>query len=141
MTTTTTTTVEIFAPASSVWAVLTNSDWWNQAPNGVVSLSGQIAENEQLQLVSELQPKRPFKLKVLETQPGSRMIWTGGLPLRLCTGNRVFEITDPADGRCRFTMYEDFTGPLSALIIRSLPDFQESFDTFARALKATSENP
>ena len=41
--------------------------------------------------------------------------------------------------RCSFTMAEDFTGPLAPLIIRSLPDFQGSFDQFAAALKTDSE--
>ena len=140
MTTTTTTTTEIAASASRVWEVLTDSVWWNQAPNGVVSLTGNIALGEKVKLVSELSPDRPFKLKVTEFEPESRMVWTGGAPLGLFTGNRFYEISETSDDQCRFTMYEDFSGPMSGMVIKKLPDFQESFDAFASALKASSQS-
>ena len=57
----------------------------------------------------------------------------------LCTGRRTFVIEPTDDRGCTFTMAEDFTGPLSPLIVRSLPDFQASFDQFAQALKSDSE--
>ncbi|WP_299445205.1 SRPBCC domain-containing protein [uncultured Phycicoccus sp.] len=139
MTTTTSTTISIGAPPERVWQLVTDPEWWNRAENGVVSVDGAIREGEKITLVSELQPKRGFSLTVAEMRPSERMTWTGGMPLGLCTGRRSFVLEPSGEQTCTFTMAEDFVGPLSPLIIRSLPDFQSSFDTFARALKADSE--
>lgn len=139
MTTTTSTTTQIEAPAERVWQLVTDLDWWNRADNGVISVVGDLEQGQKIKLVSELQPKRGFTLEVSEMQGPRRMTWSGGMPLGLCTGRRTFVI-DPTDAdRCSFTMAEDFTGPLSPLIVKSLPDFQASFDQFAQALKSDSE--
>lgn len=139
MTTTTSTTIRIEAPPARVWELLTDPAWWNRADNGVVRVDGRIKQGEKIELVSELQPKRGFKLNVAELAEPRRMAWTGGMPLGLCTGVRSFVIEPAGDSGCTFTMAEDFTGPLSPLVVRSLPDFQASFDGFAQALKADSE--
>ncbi len=139
MTTTTSTTTRIDAPADRAWGLVTDVGWWNRAENGVLRVEGDIRAGRTIELVSALQPKRGFELEVTEMQAPSRMTWTGGMPLGLCTGRRTFVIEPDGDGACTFTMAEDFTGPLSGLVIRSLPDFQASFDDFAHALKADSE--
>ena len=139
MTTTTSTTVQIDAPDDRVWQLLTDTAWWNRAENGVISVTGTIAQGKKIELLSEMQPKRGFTLSVAQMQAPSQMTWTGGMPLGLCTGRRRFNLDPAGDHGCRFTMAEDFTGPLSRLIIRSLPDFQSSFDQFAQALKHDSE--
>ena len=66
------------------------------------------------------------------------MLWTGELPLGLCTGRRTFQVEATGD-TCSFSMVEDVTGPLSRLVVRVLPDLQTSFDRFALALKTDSE--
>ncbi len=137
--TSTTTTIQIEAPAERVWQLLTDAGWWNRAKNGVVEVTGEIQQGKKIKLVSELQPKRGFSLKVTDMSAPQRMTWTGGMPLGLFTGRRTFSIDPAGDGSATFTMTEEFTGPLSSMIAKSLPDFQASFDEFARALKADSE--
>jgi hypothetical protein len=66
------------------------------------------------------------------------MAWTGGMPLGLMKGVRTFTLT-PADGATRFTMREEFSGPMLPLIWRSMPDMQPSFEKFAAGLKARAE--
>ncbi|GHJ60467.1 hypothetical protein NOK12_29850 [Nocardioides sp. OK12] len=138
MTTTTSTSTAIDAPPERVWRLLTDTDWWNRADNGVVDVTGAIAQGQKIKLVSELDPKRGFKLQVAEMDEPHHMVWTGGMPLGLCTGRRSFKL-EATNAGCTFSMAEDFTGPLSPLIVRALPDFQGSFDQFAAALKADSE--
>ncbi|MBM7510153.1 hypothetical protein JOE61_003967 [Nocardioides salarius] len=139
MTTTTSTSTAIDAPAGRVWRLLTDAAWWNRADNGVVDVAGTIREGQRVKLVSELNPERGFRLKVVDVDPPRSMTWSGGLPVGLFTGRRTFQVEPDGPERCTFTMAEDFTGPLAPLITRSLPDFQDSFDQFAAALKADGE--
>lgn len=137
--TSTSTTVRIDAPPERVWQLLTDRDWWNTADNGVVELTGTIAPGEKITVVSELQPKRGFALKVTEMQAPRQMLWTGGMPMGLFTGRRSYTINPTGEAACTFTMREDFSGLMAPLITSSLPDFQPNFDTFAAALKADAE--
>ncbi len=66
------------------------------------------------------------------------MTWAGGMPLGLFKGVRTFALT-PEDGTTRFTMREEYSGPMLPLIWRSMPDLQPSFDQFAAGLKARAE--
>jgi hypothetical protein len=67
------------------------------------------------------------------------MTWLGGMPLGLFKGVRTYRLSPAGEGATRFTMREEFTGPSVPLIWRRLPDFQPSFETFARGLKAQAE--
>jgi hypothetical protein len=60
------------------------------------------------------------------------------MPLGLFKGVRTYRVLPEGD-RTRFTMREEYTGPLLPLIWRSMPDLQPSFDKFARGLKARVE--
>ena len=73
MTTTTSTTVQIEAPAARVWQLVTDPQWWNRAENGVVEVTGHIEQGEKIRLVSELQPKRGFTLSVAEMEEPRRI--------------------------------------------------------------------
>jgi hypothetical protein len=66
------------------------------------------------------------------------MEWSGGMPLGLFKGVRTFTLS-AEDGGTRFTMREEYTGPLLPLIWRSMPDLGPSFEQFARGLKAKAE--
>jgi hypothetical protein len=68
------------------------------------------------------------------------MTWSGGMPLGLFKGVRTFSLTPDGDGT-RFTMREEYTGPLLGLIWRSMPDLGPSFEQFARGVKARAEQP
>jgi hypothetical protein len=70
--------------------------------------------------------------------PRRAMAWTGGIPLGLMKGVRTFSLT-PENGATRFTLREQFSGPMLPLIWRSMPDMQPSFDKFAAGLKARAE--
>jgi hypothetical protein len=72
---------------------------------------------------------------VIEMSGPHRMVWSDGMPLGLFRGVRTFEL-QPDGGGSEFTMSEVFSGPLSGLITKAIPDLTESFDQFADALKA-----
>ncbi|MGZ5353544.1 MAG: SRPBCC family protein [Actinomycetota bacterium] len=102
-------------------------------------LEGTIAQGEKITVVSAANPKRAFPVKVTTFDPPRSMTWTGGMPLGLFRGIRTFTLTPSGDGSTRFSMREEYSGPLAGLIGRSIPDLGPSFRTFASGLKARAE--
>jgi hypothetical protein len=131
-------TARIQAPPEAVWAILTDGPGYADWDSGVIRVEGAIAPQEKIKVLSEANPKRAFGVKVTEFAPGARMVWSGGMPLGLFKGVRTFTLT-PEGGATRFTMREEYTGPLLPVIWRSMPDLQPSFEQFASGLKARAE--
>ena len=101
-------------------------------------VEGRIAPGETIKVVSEANPGRTFPVKVTEFIPDRRMVWSGGMPLGLFKGVRTFTLSPQGD-TTRFTMREEYTGPMLGLIWRSMPDLGPSFEKFAAGLKAEAE--
>jgi hypothetical protein len=104
----------------------------------VVRVEGRIAPQEKIKVISEANPKRAFPVTVTEFSPAERMTWSGGMPLGLFKGVRTFALR-PENGATRFTMREEYTGPMLPVIWRSMPDLGPSFEQFASGLKARAE--
>ena len=128
----------INASPDVIWAILTDAPGYAAWDSGVVGVEGTIAPGEKIEVTSEANPKRAFAVKVIEFEPGQSMTWSGGMPLGLFTGVRRFTLTPDGDAT-RFTMREEYTGPMLPLIWRSMPDLQPSCDKLARGLKAKAE--
>jgi hypothetical protein len=131
-------TSTIEAAPATIWAILTDAPAYGQWDSGVIRVDGRIAPGERLKLVSEANPKRTFSLKVTDFRPGERMTWEGGTPLGLFRGVRTFTLS-PQGGATRFTVREQYTGPLLPMIWRSMPDLGPSFQKFATGLKRRAE--
>ncbi|MDJ0791991.1 MAG: SRPBCC domain-containing protein [Acidimicrobiia bacterium] len=131
----------IGAPAERVWSILTDASRYTDWNPTIVSLDGTIAEGETIALVSTVNPKRTFKLKVSDVTAPTSMVWSDGMPLGLFTGARTFTVTPREDGGSEFTMEEVYTGALAGLITRSIPDMTDSFEEFATGLKQEAESP
>jgi hypothetical protein len=133
----------IQAPASRVWAVLTNAAAWSSWNTTVDRVDGEIALGNKLTVHARLgegeSGGRAFPVRVAELVPPRRMVWVGGLPLGLFRGERRFTIEDRGEGRVEFAMHEIFSGLLAGMITRSMPDLQPSFDEFCQALKRRVE--
>ena len=98
-----------------------------------------MSRNGRIKLWSEVDPKRAFALKVRTFDAPKKMVWQGGMPFGLFTGTRTFELLDNG-GSTTFEMQEVFSGALSGLIVKSIPDLAPSFEKFAQALKEKAEN-
>lgn len=107
--------------------------------SGVERVEGEIAPGKRIKVYSEVNPGRAFPVTVAELEPGRRMTWRGGMPLGLFRGVRTFTLTPEGEGRTRFEMREEFSGPLLPLIWRSMPDLGPSFRQFASGLKQRAE--
>ena len=129
---------DIDAPPGAVWRVLTSRPHLAAGDFGITSLVGPsdtIAAGQSLRLTTAATGSRVFRLKVVSCTAESQMVWRGGMPFGLFVGTRTFQLSATATGT-RFEMTEAFTGPLSGLIVRSIPDLTPGFETFAAALAA-----
>ncbi len=128
----------IQASPEAVWAVLTDAATWTQWNPTVDSIEGTIAPGAKVTVYAKLSPGRAFPVKVSGFEPPHRMVWTGGMPLGLFKGERIYTLQSKAGG-VAFTMREAFSGLMAPLITRSIPDLQPAFDAFAAALKRRCE--
>jgi hypothetical protein len=129
----------IQAKPERVWELLTDGPGYPSWNTTVDRLEGRIAPGEKITVHAKISPGRAFPVKVQELSPPQRMVWAGGMPLGLFKGVRTFTLTPQGDA-LRFEMREVFSGLLSPLIERSLPDLQPAFDEFAQALKRKAES-
>jgi uncharacterized protein YndB with AHSA1/START domain len=130
----------ISATPEQVWPVLTDTDAWPDWDSGVIKIDGRLALGQKLSITVSVNPGRAFPVKVERLTEPEQVVFAGGMPLGLFTGRRTYTLTPEANGT-RFTMREEYTGPLAGLIFRSIPDLGPSFRQFADGLKQRSEKP
>ena len=118
----------IDASPEAIWAILIDGASYAEWDSGVISVEGAIAAGERIKLTSEVNPKRAFALTISEFTPNERMVWTGGMPLGMFKGVRTYELSSAGEGKTRFSMREELSGPLLPLMSRMMPDMQPSFD-------------
>jgi hypothetical protein len=128
----------IEAAPEKIWSILTDAPAYSDWDSGVERVEGRIAPGEKIKVVSEANPGRAFPVKVTAFEPARAMTWSGGMPLGLFKGVRTFALTPDGTGT-RFTMREEYSGPMLGLIWRSMPDLGPSFEQFARGLKQRAE--
>lgn len=133
-------TTNIRASADTIWRILTDAASYPTWDPGTIRIEGTIARGQKVVAYNKLNPNRGFSAKVTRFEPGRAMTWSGGMPFGLFTGVRTFTLDPQPDGTVNFTLREEFTGPMLALIGRSLPDMTDSFKNFAAGLKARAEN-
>ena len=132
-------TTTIHAKAETIWAILTDAAAYPQFDPSCERVEGRIAVGEKIKVFSKLRPGQAFPVKVAEIVPGTRMTWVGGMPLGLFKGERTFTTTPGKDGAVEITLREVFSGPMLALIGKSLPDLNDAFRGFVNGLKARAE--
>ena len=133
------TSIEIAASPATVWAVLVDTARWPQWDPFTEKIEGTPALGAKMKAFSKLSPGRGFGAKVTTFVPNETMVWSGGMPLGLFKGERTYTLAAGQGGTTTFTMREAFSGPMLALIGKSIPDMTEAFESFARGLKAQAE--
>jgi hypothetical protein len=136
-----TTTTNIRATPEAVWAILTDAPGYTHWNPEITRIDGRIALGEKIRAHVNLGGGviRPVTVRVTALEPTRRMVWTGGLPLRLFTGRRTFSLAAREGGMVEFTMHLQFSGPLAPLIAKSLGDRQPDIDALAAGLKKCAE--
>lgn len=133
------TTTTIQAAPEKIWALLTDAPGFPRWNPTVERIDGRIALGEKITVHTTFSKGRAFPVKVAEFEPGQRMVWSGGMPLGLFKGVRTYMLTPRPGGAVEFSMEEVFSGLLSPLIERSIPDMQPYFEQFAAGLKQAAE--
>jgi uncharacterized protein YndB with AHSA1/START domain len=131
--------ITINATPEKIWALLTNAKQFPSWNSTVVSIDGDIALGQQIQVKVPIAPKRVFKLRVSEFEPNRRMVWHDG-SAPMFQGVRTYTLTPQADGSTHFNMSEVFSGLMLPMIAGSLPDFGPSFERYAADLKRAAES-
>jgi len=126
--------ISINAAPERIWKLLTDAPGYTRWNTTVENIEGKIALGEKVTVHAKINPGRAFPVKVTALDAPRRMVWTGGMPLGLFKGERVFTL----DGG-EFSMREEYTGLMAPLIGKSIPDLQPAFDDFARDLKRAAE--
>ena len=132
-------TATIAADPDTIWRILTDGSRYTTWDSGVDRLDGVIEPGGKVKVTSSASPGRAFPVKVTEFTPPRSMTWSGGMPLGMFRGVRTFSLVPDGDGHTRFTVREEYTGPLLPLIWRSMPDLAPSFEQFANGLKQQAE--
>jgi hypothetical protein len=133
-------TALIEASPAAIWEILTDAHGYPTWNPSVDRVEGTIAPGETIKVLVKVNPGRAFPVKVTEFTPAEKMVWSGGMPLGLFKGVRTYTLTPEGNGATRFTMREEYTGPLLPMIWRSIPDLGPSFEQFATGLKQRAEN-
>lgn len=132
-------TIRIARSPEVIWEVLTNATSYSDWATGVHRLEGQIENGAVLELFTVSKPERPMKLKVSHLESPRTFTLSGGLPLNLFRGDRTITLTPQPDGMTEFKMGEVFSGFLSPIMERMIPDLTDSFKAYAEALKQKCE--
>jgi uncharacterized protein YndB with AHSA1/START domain len=128
----------IDASPERVWQVLSDIAAWPDWSSGVSKVEGTLALGEKLSISVEANPGRVFPVEVVTLSEPQRMVLRGGMPLGLFTGLRTYTL-DASGAETRFTMREEYSGPLAGVIFRSIPDLGPSFRQFAEGLRRETE--
>ena len=128
----------IQAPAETIWRILTDAPNYPKWNTTVTKVEGRIAPGEKVTVHVKINPGRAFPVKVSEFITNQKMVWEGGMPLVLFMGARSYTLTLPSVG-VEFSMQEVYSGLMSPLIEKSIPDMQPAFEEFAACLKKAAE--
>ena len=132
-------TITIDAPLEKIWSILINVSAWPKWDPNCDKVEGTVALGHKLKVFTKLSPGRAFPVKVARLEPSRLMVWTGGMPFGLFKGERTYALAPKNGSGVVFTMHEIFSGPMLALIGKSIPDMTKAFQQFALGLKACSE--
>ena len=135
-----TATATINASPETVWKVITDASAYTTFDPGVARFEGTIAPGNKLTVYTKRDPNRAFPSTVTEFIPNQKMTWTGGMPLGLFKGVRTFTLTPKGDNQTELTIREDYSGLLSGMITRSIPDLSGDFQNTVQGVKKHAEN-
>ena len=134
-------TVDIQAPAATVWQILTDIDQYAEWNPFMTRLSGRLALGERLTLsVRPGTRTMTFRPTVLGFEDGALIRWRGRLGMPgLFDGEHELRLEPSPDGGTRFVQRESFTGLLVPMMPRVLAETATGFAAMNVALRDRAE--
>ncbi|MEJ7647630.1 MAG: SRPBCC domain-containing protein [Nakamurella sp.] len=132
--------IEIDAPASQVWDVLTDTAAYPEWNPFLISSTGEIRAGATLRnTLRNHGSEMTFTPEVLTVDPERELRWIGrfGMP-GVVDGEHYFRIEQTGPHRVRFTQGEEFSG-LLVPVAGSALDVGDAFDAMNQALKRRVE--
>ena len=105
----------------------------------MTQVEGRIPAVEKITIHAKIGPDRPFPVTVTSFEPASKMVWSNALPLGLFKGVRTSTLTPKGDGVTELTIREVFSGPLTPIFARMIPELAPDLETIGVCLKKTAE--
>jgi len=133
----------IRAAPEAVWEILTSAPGYAEWNPEIVAVEGRMALGERIRARVNVGSGaiRTVPLRVTAFEAPARMEWTGGLPLGLFTGRRVFTVTPGQGAAVEFRMLVQMSGLLAPLMVKAVGNRQVEIDGFSSALKERAERP
>jgi hypothetical protein len=134
-------TVDIQAPAATIWQILTDTDHYDAWNPFIPRLSGRLAVGERLTLTVRPGTRRmTFRPTVLAVEEGTLIRWRGRLGMPgVFDGEHELRLQPSPDGGTRFVQRESFTGLLVPMMPRVLDDTATGFAAMNLALRDRAE--
>jgi hypothetical protein len=133
-------TIQIDAPPSAVWTVLTDLDRYPEWNPLFRQASGQVSAGRRITLRS-VHPANgrlmTVKPRITVADPDAELRWVASLP-GIISGEHSFTLT-PAEGGTRLVQSETFHGLLATVSGKTLSRAENSFRGLNEALKRRAE--
>ena len=137
------TQIEIDAPASAVWEVLSNTANYPSWNPFVKKISGDLVEGNHLSVTIQPEGKSPmdFAPVVLAAEENRELRWVGHLGFKgVFDGEHYYIMEETADGKTLFRHGETFSGMLAYVLFALIgEDTETGFRAMNDALKARVE--
>ncbi len=136
------TEIQIAAPPTLVWSVLTDVDSYHEWNPFIMALAGSLEAGAELDVT--LNPPESgeysFRATVIAAEPGKELRWRGKWGAEfLFRGEHFFRLNETGDGHTRFVHGEDFSGVLVRWLGRKLTHTARGFVFMNQALKRRVE--
>jgi hypothetical protein len=132
------TSVDIDATPEAVWSVLANFDAYSEWNPFIRSISGTLAQGEQLDVSLGASGKKPMSFTPVVTAviPGEEFAWLGHLGMKgIFDGHHHFQLSVSGTGT-RLDHFEEFSGVLSPVVLASIgSSTTRGFEEMNQALK------
>jgi hypothetical protein len=139
-----TTEIDINAPRSRIWQILTNTEAFVRWNPLIPSMRGSLQPGATIRITLTPPRLKPFAIrpKVIHVDKEHALVWLGRLGLPgLFDGEHHFELEEVGDGQTRFMHWEQFSGLLAPFLKKMINhSVKEGFEQMNAALKRRAES-